>query len=50
MRTKTIEGSIKAAHTATAPVTVPEYQPGNGTRYLIHVTDLRAHLNGAPPA
>lgn len=50
MRTKTIEGSIKAAHTATAPVTVLEYQPGNGTRYLIHITDLRAHLNSAPPA
>jgi hypothetical protein len=42
--------SIKAAHTSPAPVTVLEYQPGNGTRYLIHVTDLRAHLNGAPPA
>ncbi len=50
MRTKSIEQATKAAHTATAPVTVLEYQPGNGTRYLIHITDLRAHLNGAPPA
>lgn len=50
MRTKSIETSIKAQHTATAPVTVIEYQPGNGTRYLVHITDLRAHLDAAPPA
>lgn len=50
MRTKTIEDSIKAEHTAPANVTVIEYQPGNGTRYSIHITDMRAHLNGAPPA
>jgi len=48
MRTKSIEASIKAEHTASAPVTVLEYQPGNGTRYLLHITDLRA-LSEAPP-
>lgn len=50
MRTKSIEKAIVAAHTAPAPVTVIEYQPGNGTRYSVHITDLRAHLDGAPPA
>jgi len=50
MRTKSIETAIVAEHTAPAPVTVLEYQPGNGTRYHLHVTDLRSHLDGAPPA
>lgn len=49
MRTKTLEDSIKAELTASAPVTVLEYQPGNGTRYHLHITDLRAALAGAPP-
>jgi hypothetical protein len=48
MRTKTLEENIKAELTASAPVTVLEYQPGNGTRYLLHITDLRA-LSEAPP-
>lgn len=49
MRTKLIETAIVAAHTAPAPVTVVlAYQPGNGW-YSIHITDLRAHLDGAPP-
>ena len=49
MRTKSIEKAIVAELTASAPVTVLEYQPGNGTRYLLHITDLRAALAGAPP-
>jgi hypothetical protein len=49
MRTKTIDDAIKASHTAPAPVTVLEYQPGNGTRYHLHITDLRAALSEAPP-
>lgn len=49
MRTRPIEDSIKFEFTASAPVTVIEYQPGNGTRYLLHITDLRAALAGAPP-
>ena len=44
MRTKSIETAIVAEHTAPAPVTVLEYQPGNGTRYHLHITDLRAAL------
>ena len=50
MRTKSIETAIVAEFTNAAPVTVLEYQPGNGTRYSIHITDLRSHLDGAPPA
>lgn len=50
MRTKSIEDSVKAQHTASAPVTVVEYQPGNGTRYHLHITDLREGLDQAPPA
>lgn len=49
MRTLSLEESIKAVHTTNAPVTVLEYQPGNGTRYLLHITDLRAALSEAPP-
>lgn len=49
MRTKTFGESIKAELTASAPVTVLEYQPGNGTRYLLHITDLRGVLSEAPP-
>jgi hypothetical protein len=50
MRTKSIETAIVAEFTNAAPVTVIEYQPGNGTRYSVHITDLRAHLDAAPPA
>ena len=50
MRTKPIETAIVAAHTDAAPVTIIEYQPGNGSRYSVHITDLRSHLDGAPPA
>jgi hypothetical protein len=49
MRTKSIERATVAELTASAPVTIVEYQPGNGTRYLVHITDLRAALAGAPP-
>jgi hypothetical protein len=49
MRTRPIEKAIVAEFTASAPVTVLEYQPGNGTRYHLHITDLRAALAGAPP-
>jgi hypothetical protein len=50
MRTKTIEAATLAEYTVAAPVTIVEYQPGNGTRYPIHITDLRHGLNAAPPA
>lgn len=46
MRTKSIQDSIKTQHTI-GNTTVIEFQPGNSTRYLIHLTDLR-ELDRAP--
>jgi hypothetical protein len=45
MRTKTLPDSIKS-RTQCGNTTVLNYQPGNGTLYLIHLTDLRAMEDG----
>jgi hypothetical protein len=45
MRTKTIAASVKS-RTVCGNTTVLNYQPGNGTLYLIHLTDLRAMEDG----
>lgn len=41
MRTKPIADSIKSM-IPCGNTTVLEYQPGNGSRYIIHLTDLRS--------
>lgn len=46
-RTKPIEKAIIVQHTV-GNTTMFEYQPGNGTRYFVHITDLRA-MADAPP-
>jgi len=46
-RTKSIERAILVKHTI-GNVLMFEYQPGNGTRYFVHITDLRAMCT-APP-
>lgn len=46
-RTKPIDKAIRVTHTV-GNVTMFEYQPGNGTRYFVHITDLRDMAN-APP-
>ena len=38
MRTKSIEASTTAMFTMPGSVTVLEYQPGNGTRYILQIT------------
>lgn len=45
MRTKTLPDGIKS-RTQCGNTTVINYQPGNGTLYLIHLTDLRAIEDG----
>lgn len=45
MRTKTLPDSVKS-RTQCGNTTVINYQPGNGTLYLIHLTDLRAMEDG----
>jgi hypothetical protein len=45
MRTKTLPDAIKS-RTQCGNTTVINYQPGNGSLYIIHLTDLRAMEGG----
>ena len=45
MRTKTLPDSVKS-RTQCGNTTVINYQPGNGSRYTLHLMDLRAMEDG----
>jgi hypothetical protein len=47
MRTKSIEQSIKCQYTHDS-TTILDYQPGNGSKYILHITCLD-WLKDAPP-